>query len=265
MGRQAHERTPEVANVARLSVICGTGMSSLADDMADSANAVTSVRLDSQWGQVPATIVEVEFGEVLFIDRHHALGDSRTPPHEIEHRANVHAAASFGSDLILSIHSVGTMREDLPPGSIGVSGDVLDLALRPWTFHDDDATHADRTSIFDERASSICLEALTSVQGDTPSGLVVAQCVGPQFESPAEIDALVKLGADVVGMTLGPESRLVAETGIPHAALSCSSNWAAGRTPGDPTAEIDHHAVDAMATTLRANVQVCIDALLSNL
>ena len=40
----------------------------------------------------------------------------------------------------------------------------------------------------------------------------MAQCIGPQFESPSEIDALVRLGADVVGMTLGPESRLIAET-----------------------------------------------------
>ena len=66
-------------------------------------------------------------------------------------------------------------------------------------------------------------------------------------------------------MTLGPESRLVAETGIPHAAISCSSNWAAGRTPGDPSAEIDHHAVDAMAATLRTHVRSCIEGLLSNL
>ena len=65
-------------------------------------------------------------------------------------------------------------------------------------------------------------------------------------------------------MTLGPESRLIAETGIPHVAISCSSNWAAGRTPGDPSAEIDHHAVDAMAATLRARVKDCIIALLDN-
>ena len=156
------------------------------------------------------------------------------------------------------------MIEDLPPGMIGVAGDVLDLAIRPWTFHDDDAIHADRTSMFDKKASKICTTALSKTQEYTPSSLVVAQCIGPQFESPSEIDALVRLGADVVGMTLGPESRLIAETGIPHVAISCSSNWAAGRTPGDPSAEIDHHAVDAMAATLRARVRDCIEALQAN-
>ena len=248
----------------RIAVLSGTGMSDLALEMSNNASRNSEIRVDSQWGQVPTILVETGLGKVLLIDRHHREGEARTPPHEIEHRANIHAAKSFSPDLILSVNSVGTMIEDLPPGMIGVASDVLDLATRPWTFHDEDAIHADRTSIFDKKASEICSLALSKFQDGTPSMLVVAQCVGPQFESPSEIDALVRLGADVVGMTLGPESRLIAETGIPHVAISCSSNWAAGRTPGDPSAEIDHYAVDAMAAKLRARVRDCIEALQDN-
>ncbi len=248
----------------RIAVLSGTGMSDLALEMSNNASRNSEIRVDSQWGQVPTILVETGLGKVLLIDRHHREGEARTPPHEIEHRANIHAAKSFSPDLILSVNSVGTMIEDLPPGMIGVASDVLDLATRPWTFHDEDAIHADRTSIFDKEASEICSLALSKTQESTPSKLVVAQCIGPQFESPSEIDALVRLGADVVGMTLGPESRLIAETGIPHVAISCSSNWAAGRTPGDPSAEIDHHAVDAKAAKLRARVRDCIEALQDN-
>ena len=248
----------------RIALLSGTGMSDLALEMSNNASRNSEIRVDSQWGQVPTILVETGLGKVLLIDRHHREGEARTPPHEIEHRANIHAAKSFSPDLILSVNSVGTMIEDLPPGIIGVASDVLDLATRPWTFHDEDAIHADRTSIFDKKASEICSLALSKTQEGTPSRLVVAQCVGPQFESPSEIDALVRLGADVVGMTLGPESRLIAETGIPHVAISCSSNWAAGRTPGDPSAEIDHHAVDAKAAKLRARVRDCIEALQDN-
>ena len=248
----------------RIAVLSGTGMSDLALEMSNNASRNSEIRVDSQWGQVPTILVETGLGKVLLIDRHHREGEARTPPHEIEHRANIHAAKSFSPDLILSVNSVGTMIEDLPPGMIGVASDVLDLATRPWTFHDEDAIHADRTCIFDKKASGICSLALSKTQEGTPSRLVVAQCIGPQFESPSEIDALVRLGADVVGMTLGPESRLIAETGIPHVAISCSSNWAAGRTPGDPSAEIDHHAVDAKAAKLRARVRDCIEALQDN-
>ena len=250
--------------MVRLAVISGTGMSALAEELLDFGGTQNTILVDSKWGQVPCIVIKTKKDSILLLDRHHCEGDARTPPHEIEHRANIHAAKSFAPNLILSVNSVGSMIEELPPGTIGVAGDVLDLAVRPWTFHDNDAIHADRTSIFDRNASLICSNSLSNSQESTPIGLIVAQCVGPQFESPAEIDALVRLGADVVGMTLGPESRLIAETGVPHVAISCSSNWAAGRTPGDPSAEIDHHAVDAMAATLRARVKDCIIALLDN-
>ena len=250
--------------MARIAVLCGTGMSAFASHLTSAPGAVAStMRVDSEWGQVPVSLVSVDGDEILIIDRHHSNSDSRTPPHRIEHRANVHAAASFQPKLVLSINSVGSMREDLPPGSIGVAADVLDLAERPWTFHDDHANHADRTSCFDSRASEICAKTLEAIQGQVAIDLIVAQCVGPQFETPSEIDALERLGADVVGMTLGPESRLVAEHGISHAALVCSSNWAAGRTPGSPEAEINHDAVDAMAATMREHVGECVKALLS--
>ena len=252
--------------MARIAVLCGTGMSAFASELASMRGASSeTLRIDSDWGQVPATLVSVSEGEILVIDRHHSGDGSRTPPHMIEHRANIHAAASCQPGLVVSINSVGTMREDMPPGIIVVAGDVLDLAERPWTFHDDDASHADRTSPFDSAASEVCAGAIEVSQGLAPSGVVVAQCIGPQFESPSEIDALERLGADVVGMTLGPESRLMSEREIPHVALSCCSNWAAGRTPGSPDSAIDHEAVDAVAATMSERVGDCMMALLAEL
>ena len=252
--------------MARIAVLCGTGMSDLTSLMSSIPGATSeSVIVESAWGEIPITITSVSSGEVVVIDRHHSEGAKRTPPHVIEHRANVHAAASCLPDLVVSVNSVGTLREDLSPGTIGFAGDILDLAERPWTFHDDDANHADRSSPFDSRAISVCSNELVDRQGGILSGLIVAQCVGPQFESPSEIDALELMGADVVGMTLGPESRLVAETGLPHLAIVCSSNWAAGRTPGSSDAAIDHEAVDAMSGTMRERVGDCLMALLAEL
>mgnify|MGYP001047688568 FL=1 len=250
--------------MARIAVLCGTGMSAFASELASTRGASTeTLRIDSDWGQVPATLVSVSEGEVLVIDRHHSGDGSRTPPHMIEHRANIHAATSCRPDLVVSINSVGTMREDIPPGTIAIAGDVLDLAERPWTFHDDDASHADRTSPFDSAASEACVSAIEASQGLAPIGIVVAQCIGPQFESPSEIDALERLGADVVGMTLGPESRLMSERRIPHIALSCCSNWAAGRTPDSPDSAIDHEAVGNVAATMSERVSDCMMALLA--
>ena len=252
--------------MARIAVLCGTGMSALADEMSDSVNiGISRVKVDTDWGSVPSSIVSTDSGDIVFIDRHHSEGDLRTPPHKIEHRANVQAVVKCSPDIVMSINSVGSMIDNFEPGTIGISSDVLDLAVRPWSFHDSDATHADRTSPFDVDASQICKNALASTQKYVPQNLIVAQCVGPQFESPAEIDALERLGAHAVGMTLGPESRLMSETGIRHIALACSSNWAAGREPGDPSAKIDHHAVDSMASSMRGSISSCLMEILRSI
>ena len=248
----------------RIAVLCGTGMSAFSTALSSSVEATSElIVVESEWGEVPINVVSTANAEVFVIDRHHSPGESRTPPHAIEHRANVHAASSCMPDLLVSVNSVGSMIETMPPGTIGVGSGLLDLSEKPWTFHDEDAFHSDRTNPFNNRYSEICIQALTDKQGTAPSGVVVAQCVGPQFESPHEIDALERLGANVVGMTLGPEQRLVSETGIHHVSLLCSSNWAAGRTPGEPDAEIDHESVDSIASNMRDLVSHCIIELLS--
>ena len=246
--------------MSRIAVLCGTGMSSLSNDISPPSEN-TIVRVDTDWGEVPVTISHLQEGMVAVVDRHHSIGEKRTPPHMIEHRANVFAISSCNPDIIMSVNSVGTMREDFPPGHIGISKDIIDLTQIPWTFYDDNVLHSDRTSIFDINAIDSCYNIIDATQGYVVRDLIVAQCIGPQFETPSEIDVLVELGADVVGMTLGPEQRLISETNIPHVALACSSNWAAGRTPGLPLAEIDHNQVDSMASSMRGKILSCIEGL----
>ena len=251
--------------MSRIAVLCGTGMSDFSSSLSSIGGASSETLLaESPWGEVPITIVSLRNGQVFVIDRHHSANENRTPPHSIEHRANVHAAASCSPNLVVSINSVGSMIESMPPGKLGVASGILDLSIRPWSFHDEHAVHADRTSPFDANASDKCRSALNESQGKSPERIVVAQCVGPQFESPEEIDALERLGAHVVGMTLGPEQRLVSETGLPHISLVCSSNWASGRTPGDAKALIDHNSVDENASEMQNIVAHCMVTLLAD-
>jgi 5'-methylthioadenosine phosphorylase len=249
--------------MSRVAVICGTGMSELINDFRIIPDSnVSELRIQSKWGEVPIFVVQKNEHRFFILDRHHPKSGARTPPHMIEHRANIFAISSCNPDIILSVNSVGSMREDFPPGDIGISKDIIDLTQIPWTFYDDEAHHSDRTSIFDSKAVDSCYTILKDFQNYVIRDLIIAQCTGPQFETPSEIDVLVKLGADVVGMTLGPEQRLVSETNIPHVALACSSNWAAGRTPGNPKAGINHNEVDSMASSMREKVMNCVIGLI---
>jgi purine-nucleoside phosphorylase len=51
---------------------------------------------------------------------------------------------------------------------------------------------------------------------------------GPSYETPAEIRAFARLGADAVGMSTVPEAIVARQCGINVAAISCITNLAAG-------------------------------------
>jgi purine-nucleoside phosphorylase len=56
---------------------------------------------------------------------------------------------------------------------------------------------------------------------------------GPSYETPAEIQAFGRLGADAVGMSTVPETIVARQCGVRVAAVSCITNLAAGLS-GEP-------------------------------
>jgi purine-nucleoside phosphorylase len=51
---------------------------------------------------------------------------------------------------------------------------------------------------------------------------------GPTYETPAEVRAFGRLGADAVGMSTVPEAIVARQCGLNVAAISCITNLAAG-------------------------------------
>lgn len=249
----------------RVSVIYGTGMSDISNLFSVSLKSpIVSIRCESNWGTVPLSIIKKNNLQISFLNRHHSINNHITPPHSIKHRGNIHAVASFSPDIIISINSVGSISSELKPGEIGLASDIIDFTEYAWSFHDIIAHHSDRTSNFDTKAIEIISEVLKQIQGSEATRLIVAQCNGPQFESPAEINALEILGAEAVNMTLGPESRLISELSIPHVSILCSSNWAAGKNPKGSKIVIDHKEVENTSGSMKKIVLECINYLITN-
>jgi len=248
--------------MARISVLCGTGMTELAVS-AEGAETET-FRSETPWGEVPCTAVEFDGHQFLFIYRHHRTDGEVNPPHSIEHRANVWAAMAFEPDAVVSVWCVGTMDRGFQPGIVGVADDVLDVSGTVWTFHDDVAVHENRTEPFDRALSAIAASVLSAAQpdaGESAMTQVVAQTSGPQFESRADVEAYHRMGATCANMTIGGESRLMSEKDCRHIGLLLSSNWAAGKDPADPNAPVDHHSVESLAADMRGLVWQALQAI----
>jgi purine-nucleoside phosphorylase len=93
---------------------------------------------------------------------------------------------------------------------------------------------------------------------------VYAAVSGPSYETPAEIKAFRRLGADAVGMSTVPEAIVAHQCGIKVAALSCITNPAAGLGRG-PLCHQDVLQAAALAKQIASNILSQFATLLSEL
>ena len=257
----------------RLGVIGGTGLvdMSLKDRLGEGfqLNRDDRVTAETTYGPVPLRCFSIESNgqshELVFLQRHHRNGGHGCPPHAINHRANVKAMQEANVDALLSVCSVGAIAPDFPPGKIALAGQYIDFTGISTTFHDEEARFTSVTLPFDEALNASIEPILAEAQGFSDEERLrytywLTQ--GPQFETVAEVDAIERLGGDMVGMTMPREAKLAREVGLPYAALCISSNWAAGREPGDAAKDLDHHEVSAQANERLHPVWACILGLL---
>jgi|TARA_B100000287_G_scaffold123362_1_gene115308 purine nucleoside phosphorylase len=241
----------------RLGVIGGTAMTSLATDEIEVSRS-DNVVAQTDYGQVPMLCVKSGSNELFFIERHH--GSGTTPPHQINHRANIQALSGAGVDAILAVCSVGAIPVDFPPGSVGYATQYIDFTGVDMSFFKDDVKFTSMTEPFDSEMNEKLHQVLSKIQPGLELGRTYWLAHGPHFETKAEINAIEKLGGEVVGMTMPRECKLAAELKIPYAAILVSSNWAAGREPGDSSKALNHSEVSATAETKLGPVIECIKA-----
>jgi purine-nucleoside phosphorylase len=84
---------------------------------------------------------------------------------------------------------------------------------------------------------------------------VLGVMTGPSYETPAEIGMLERLGADLVCMSTAPEAAAAAALGLPCIAISCVTNWAAGRSPTRLSHDDVTRAVAAAAAPFKAMLE----------
>jgi purine-nucleoside phosphorylase len=85
----------------------------------------------------------------------------------------------------------------------------------------------DLTETYDKKLRAVLFRAGKISKLKLQRGVYLAVS-GPSYETPAEIRAFAKLGADAVGMSTVPEAIVARQCGMRVAGISCITNLAAG-------------------------------------
>ena len=179
--------------------------------------------------------------KVVFLAR---LGTEHgTPPHKINYRANMAALVKLGVSRVIATAAVGTLNEQMPPGSMVLLEQFLDFTKgREATFFDGGEAgviHTDVTQPYCPQLKQFLQRAAQNAALELLDGGVYVCTEGPRFETPAEIKMFKMLGGDLVGMTNVPEVVLAREAGLCYSTVTLCTNFAAGISPQ----ELSHQEV----------------------
>lgn len=201
-----------------IGIIGGSGVY----ELTQKADSCTKKLVKTEYGEVEVSILDICSKKVAFLPRH-ASGHS-IPPHKINFRANIDALKNIGVTKIVATNSVGSMNEEMPPGSFVIPDDFLDFSQdRIKTFYENKVVHIDVTEPYCPNLRDVLAES-----GDVILGGTYVCTEGPRFETPAEIKMFKMLGGDLVGMTGVPEVTLAREREICYNSICIVSNFASG-------------------------------------
>lgn len=141
--------------------------------------------------------------------------------------AGVRLLAESGIKRLVLTNAAGSANRAFAPGSWMMLNDHLNLTgttplLGEPAFIDMTETYS---ATWRDQFSAAARRAEITLHEGVYAGLL-----GPQYETPAEVRMLQRLGADAVGMSTVLEAIQARALGLEVAGFSCLTNWAAGLT-----------------------------------
>jgi len=184
-------------------------------------------KVNTAWGKPSDEVLMAKLGkeEICFIPRH-ARGH-KINPSNINFRANIDAMKQMGVTDIISVSAVGSLKENLSPGTFVIVDQFIDRTFaRSKTFFDEEiVAHVSMAKPVCKSLGKCCETALKKT--NTPyqmNGTYIAM-EGPQFSTLAESNLYRAWGADVIGMTNMPEAKLAREAEIRYCTVAMVTDF----------------------------------------
>lgn len=205
-----------------VGIIGGSGVYDL-DGLADKEWRT----VESPWGQPSDQLLfaNLDGVPVVFLPRHgrgHPLS-----PSSINYRANIDALKRAGATEILSVSAVGSLREDLEPGTFVLVDQFIDrtFAREKSFFGQGCVAHVSVAHPVCGRLGGHLLDAATETGIRLVEGGTYLAMEGGQFSTKAESKLYRSWGCDVIGMTNMPEAKLAREAELCYASVAMVTDF----------------------------------------
>ncbi len=183
--------------------------------------------VDTPWG-LPSDQLRVGVIEglpLVFLPRH-GRGHVQSPS-SINYRANIDAMKRMGVTDLVSLSTVGSLKEELAPGTFVLVDQFIDRTFaREKSFFGAGCVghvpfaHPVSPGLADRVAAALTAEKIKHARGGT---YVVME--GPQFSTLAESTLYRSWNASVIGMTNMPEAKLAREAEICYASVAMVTDY----------------------------------------
>ena len=184
-------------------------------------------KIKTSWGEPSDEILLAKIAkeEICFIPRHGR--GHKINPSNINFRANIDAMKQLGVTDIISVSAVGSLKENLSPGTFVIVDQFIDRTFaRVQTFFDEEiVAHVSMAKPVCKLLGKCCEAVLKKL--DIPhqmNGTYIAM-EGPQFSTLAESNMYRSWGADVIGMTNMPEAKLAREAEIRYCTVAMVTDY----------------------------------------
>ncbi|MBM3533379.1 MAG: S-methyl-5'-thioadenosine phosphorylase [Alphaproteobacteria bacterium] len=206
-------------------------------------------KVETPWGEPSDDLMfgTLDGQRLVFLPRH-GRGHKRSPS-DINYRANIDALKRVGVTDIISVSAVGSLKEELPPGTFVVVDQLIDRTFaRTKSFFSAGCVahvglgHPVCTRLGDHLMAAGKSLGLRIVRGGT---YMVME--GPQFSTQAESHLYRSWGCSVIGMTNMPEAKLAREAEICYATVAMVTDYDCWHP------DHDHVTVEAVIKVVVAN------------
>lgn len=247
--------------VPRHAVVLGSGLGSLVDEVKQQIripySSLEGFPVSGVTGHAGELVAGYLGGKpiVMLSGRAHYYehGDAAAMRFPIE------VLRGLGVQSLILTNSAGSLREDMPPGSVMQITDHINYSgMNPLIGERGDRRFVGMTTAYDGTLALNMQNAAQRARVQLFSG-VYMWFSGPSFETPAEIRMARILGADAVGMSTVPEVILARYYGLKVAAASVITNFGAGMTG----AELSHDETKDMAPVGGARLAAVLKEMLS--